>query len=91
MATLTPAQQRLLTRAHQRDYAGDGYRGELNMRGFNHLLEIARKYDKPFFGAVDLQGSAQFRVAYALAEKGQGRVVSNQVSDNWWFIASVAA
>jgi hypothetical protein len=88
---LTPAQQRLLTRAHQSDYNRDAPWADRNRRGFTELRECAEKYDRPFFGATMLHGSADFRVAYALEEKGLACMASNHITDSYWLIARVAA
>jgi len=85
----TKAQQALIERAHRRDYNSEGYMGQRNMDSFNRLLTLSQQYDKKFFGATRLQGSSDFRVAYALRDKGLGRLASCQMVDGYWFIAEV--
>lgn len=84
---VTPAQQKLIDRAHKRDFDIEGFSGPYNLRSFDRLEQLSAKYEKAFTGATRLHGSADFRVAYALKEKGIGRIASCQIVDGFWFVA----
>lgn len=85
---LTKAQQNLIDRAKRLDVPAswvDTVQSR-EQRGLDYIVEACKASGKPFAGATYLKGSADYRVAYKLAELGLGRLSTALGVDGSYFV-----